>query len=518
MKQTRWTIQSKHLETPPKRKDGNQAPEPTPAVRNVKTDPGRAVKAHSLSKPQDTKRQGDAEKSPFSSDTPLRYKTIVYEKLYGEKNTPGDRRLHEQTQFDRVSRMERPLLSQEESQEEKIPEKKPHATPDTTLNPVRPDPMRPDLVRPDPVHPDPIHTSSIRLNTMRSNITRSDTMDDEDREERIDDAHRLPDRLLHAFYDEPSKDGMTDRPYASTSSPIFHERPGPPFRLGPRFREPIRWVMSIVSATLLGAIVGYALLWLALHQGWFKTVGFVPGEGAKHIQESLNHGANSQIDADGTENTPVAGGGTFTLSKQTFYMLQGGVFKEHTSLEPLAERAKAQNVPVLILDGPPLRLVYGLLPDEQKAKILAEYYAVKNIDIFVRPIVLNASSAALGPLKDDEAKLLDRFLTHGFYLYTESATWMIQGIRTPVKIEEEAWRAFRETHQQFVEESRQLQNVLQGSAKDAVAEMTKEMTTAVTALVEYIKTPDENYLLMIEQAHLNFIKALATFYPDAFTS
>lgn len=438
MNKTRWTIQSKHLETLPQEKD-------------AKSIPSKSI----LSKPQERKgyteqtqarEQKDHAKSSDPAPLPLRFKTVVYEKLYGDKK-------EEPVHAERVN----------------------HQADKTQWSVYR---SEQGLIEP-----------SINVLSPKTNNDPETTIGQDDKV-----VHRPP--FLSPVHD--------------------HKRSRPPFYLGPRFREPMRWVLSIVSAIVLGAIFGYVLLWLALDQGWLQSVGLIPGLKAKHVQEADSRLFTSEAKQENKTAVPNAAGGALTLPKQTFYMLQGGVFNERASLEPLVEKAKAQNLPVLILEGPPHRLVYGLLPNEQEAKMLAKYYAEKHIDIFVRPLVFTASSPALAALKEEDMQRLSRFFTHGFYLYTESAHWMTEGITTPVKIEEQAWRAFRETHQQFVEESRLLQNVLEGAEKEAVAEMTKEMTTAVTALVEYIKTPDEHYLLTIEQAHLNFIKALATFYPDAF--
>lgn len=465
MNKTRWTIQSKHLETPPQEKEDAHIRETHTAKISIKNEAVRptigtiASKPNSSksipSKPQGIKRyteqtepieQKDHVKPFDHTPVPLRYKTVVYEKLYGDKK---EERLYAQS----VNRGEHKMYS--------------------TVDASKHDWVEPliDVVSP------------------KTN------------------AH--PETKIN------QDDKVIDGP--SYVSPVHnHKRSRPPFYLGPRFREPMRWTLSIVSAIVLGAMFGYVLLWLALHQGWLQSAGLVPGLPSKNAQQTNGSLLSSDSKQENTGTVPNAVSGALTLPKQTFYMLQGGVFNERASLEPLVEKAKAQNLPVLILDGSPLRLIYGLLPNEQEANLLAKYYAEKNIDIFVRPLVFNASSQAFAALKEEDVQRLSRFFTHGFYLYTESAAWMTEGISSPVKIEEQAWRTFRETHQQFVEESRQLQNVLTGAEKEAVSEMTKEMTTAVTALVEYIKTPDEHYLLTIEQAHLNFIQAMATFYPDAF--
>ncbi|MBE3596781.1 MAG: hypothetical protein IMW86_07045 [Hydrogenibacillus sp.] len=281
-----------------------------------------------------------------------------------------------------------------------------------------------------------------------------------------------------------------------------------------RRREPVKWVLSILSAVVFGALFGYILLWLWI--GMDGTFARLPGrtgaprapeQGARVVDNGTNAGTQ------GASNVaPFVGSGM--LPSQTFYAIQGGVFNDRASSEPLLKRAESESVPATLVEGEPLRLFYGVTYRLDDATELAAYYVGKGFDVYVRPYALSGG-AIQATFDAEDASLIGSFLTHGLYLFDLSGRWTALGLHEPVVIDDASWKAFKETHGRFLEEGNRLKDRLNGAAGKDVETMTTALNQAVMGLVEYIKAPSEAYLLANEQARLDYFKALLAFYEHA---
>lgn len=268
-----------------------------------------------------------------------------------------------------------------------------------------------------------------------------------------------------------------------------------------RVREGLKLTLSIMGAIGLGSLFGYLLLLFVLSGD---------GLGVPKGQSQLdgNDADTRVITADKAELDLKQGGkvtvGKLNVTDRTFYAIQAGVFTEEKSGQEAYSSLKKNDIPMLLFNDDVYRLFLGIGYQEQDAIHLSQFYKSLGTEIYLKKYTLKGGTITIPDASLAQMEVLNAFFTHGTYLLDKTAAWSGEALQGRVHITEDAWRKFKETHQAFLTEAKELHTFLPEEQKKWVEAMHTQMDKAVLAMAQFIEGQDREQIVTSQQGLLDY--------------
>lgn len=268
--------------------------------------------------------------------------------------------------------------------------------------------------------------------------------------------------------------------------------------------DSLKWLLSIMGAIGLGALFGYLLL-----------VFVLSGDGLANPNRNTQLSDRSAgVTAEGTNTVDleVKQGGTVTVGKltvsdRTFYGIQAGAFTEEKTGSEAFANLKAKNVPTLLFEDDVHRLFIGIGYTEQDTINLRQFYRRLGTEIYIKQYTITGATISVPNATIADMEILNKYLTHGTYLLEKTAEWSGLALTGKLEITEEAWRKFKDTHQTFLIEAKELNRFLTEEQKAWTTMMSRELDQAVLKMVEFVESGERDKLVLSQQGLLQYFEA-----------
>lgn len=261
-----------------------------------------------------------------------------------------------------------------------------------------------------------------------------------------------------------------------------------------RTRPPRGWKMigSVTGALVTGALFGMVILSFFNKEGAAKPGELLP----------VNQAVSTVTDQEGGAGTAQQLQTAATGS--TYYALQYGVF----SSPERAEQAKLELAQAGIAAGSDPedgnRVYAGISADREEAKLLSTRLKAQGVELYVKEIVNPEVNPAIFGGKQEDVQL---FFTNSSALVEQLSTLSIQqlGQSAPAAVSAEAMTAIQNKHQSWLTGLNSLSPGLTAEVQPIIGGMEKSMNSAITAIAEYNKNPDDVHMWSVQSDLMEYV-------------
>ncbi|GEM_PF-5727770 len=250
------------------------------------------------------------------------------------------------------------------------------------------------------------------------------------------------------------------------------------------------FIGSIVGGILTGLAFGAILLFFILPL-------------LADNQKKTNNLATEQQRIDNTNQTTNSPTQPMTESDLTYYLLQAGVFYDHTGLEKIMNDVKALGYPAIATEDSPYRLYVGISANKEDAQNIAQGLKEQGIDIYVKTYMLpqptnsdiNNNLPNLSNWLLSGEKIKNQFID--FANQKKFNNSEVNGLEVYTNLQKEI--------QNFVQEGLMLQQNSTGETQTTINKMITSINIANNNLAAYNKEPSAVYLTNIQEAILQYL-------------
>jgi hypothetical protein len=275
----------------------------------------------------------------------------------------------------------------------------------------------------------------------------------------------------------------------------------------------IKLVLSVIAAIGLGILFGYLMLMILL-----APDGGIKETAANQLTEDHLNGTEV-IPADQVELDPARGGqassGSLTIADRTFYAIQAGVFTEEKAGKEAVGQLKQKDLPVLLFNDDVHRVFLGIGYKKEDAVDLSNFMKDKGTEIYLKSYTVPGGDIRIAHASAEQMETLNKFLTHGTYLLEKTSAWTGDGVIGKVNITPDKWNKFKETHQLFLQEGKEVEQFLFDEQKRWAGQMRSGIDQAVNAMVAFINQGDQSKLVESQEGLLGFFEGYRQFLISA---
>lgn len=261
-----------------------------------------------------------------------------------------------------------------------------------------------------------------------------------------------------------------------------------------RNRPPRGWKMigSVTGALVTGALFGMVILSFFNKEGAVKPGDLLP------VNQAVST-VTGQEGAAGTEQQVQT-----AATGSTYYALQYGVF----SSPERAEQAKLELAQAGIAAGSDPedgnRVYAGISADREEAKLLSSRLKAQGVELYVREIVNPEINPVIFGGKQEDVQL---FFTNSSALVEQLSTLSIQqlGQSAPAAVSTETMTAIQNKHQSWMTGLNSLTPGLTADVQPIIGGMEKSMNSAITAIAEYNKNPDDVHMWSVQSDLMEYV-------------
>lgn len=249
---------------------------------------------------------------------------------------------------------------------------------------------------------------------------------------------------------------------------------------------------SVTGALVTGALFGMVILSFFNKEGAAKPGELLP------VNQAVSTVTGQEGVAGTAQQLQTAATGS------TYYALQYGVF----SSPERAEQAKLELAQAGIAAGSDPedgnRVYAGISADREEAKLLSSRLKAQGVELYVKEIVNPEINPAIFGGKQEDVQL---FFTNSSALIEQLSTLSIQqlGQSAPAAVSAEAMTAIQNKHQSWLTGLNSLSPGLTAEVQPIIGGMEKSMNSAITAIVEYNKNPDDVHMWSVQSDLMEYV-------------
>ncbi|RKD23894.1 hypothetical protein BEP19_05560 [Ammoniphilus oxalaticus] len=279
----------------------------------------------------------------------------------------------------------------------------------------------------------------------------------------------------------------------------------------PRDSKGILGVMaSVTGAVAVGLLFGYVVLSF-FQSGMIQDgndLAALPSSGEEQAATNEEKQTNEQEADEKSSEEPsiTVTGASETVSIEvpptTYYVVQGGVFKDQASAAPYVAEMKSKGWPSKFLGDQPTHLLFGIALQREQAAALAAQF--KDTDVFVKEMTGEAKALTV-PLKQGAASSPEEW-TRWFeqeQAFVGAVGSSINAALSAGQLSAEQMKSITETHRNALQSGRELISKLPESEQAVGNRLLEDFTKGVKALEQYEKQPAVGHLWQAEQALLD---------------
>ncbi|WP_047155107.1 hypothetical protein [Aneurinibacillus tyrosinisolvens] len=289
--------------------------------------------------------------------------------------------------------------------------------------------------------------------------------------------------------------------------------------------SPPRLPKNMIHASIVvgGAIaVGLLFGYVALRIFSTNDAEHLPGSGKPNMASAVQENKQSSISGNKTEVTkPQAG----TLPQQAtpspartkqvtvsfpalpLHMVQGGVFTTKAGAEEIKGTIEQKGWPVYLSEEDGKYVLFlGSAVSRDDALAISVVYKEGKQDVYIKEKSLPGGTFTLnGPDTMDEAAAAEaaKYGQTETDLYGELSMLSATGLKAG-KLEAGQQAQMEKLHRSLLQQMRSLGLLLTDGQKRLLQKEVNELTTAVTALQQFAKQPEQAYLWQAEESMLRF--------------
>lgn len=245
----------------------------------------------------------------------------------------------------------------------------------------------------------------------------------------------------------------------------------------------LKTIAAGLGAIITGIVFGYIILNFFIQPTSIEeTIPISPSTTNSQNEASIN---NNQI-----------------IPLQVVYMLQAGVFSEYNGAQTTLTQLQNLGRAAVISGSGPYHVFVGMSTSKESAMRLKDILSAQDMDLYVKEYVI----------PEKKVKISNNLDTFSNFIFTGEQLVQILSDQTINVLENPQYsieyNQIQVLHQQFLLDVQALKNSIKENyifvEQEKVKKMEEQMNYAITAMNQYMKSPNSQYLWNIQELLINF--------------